>query len=139
MQYPTAFPTRGASTYSSSAPKVHFSHWYGGQYKFGKGAINFGGAQIAPVFPGATPLEDFLVGVPSSGTLLLGNPIRNLSYKEDGFFAQDDWRLTPRLTLNLGLRYEYLLPVRDRDNLLGNFDPATPSGTDPADQRAIGL
>jgi len=27
---------------------------------------------------------------------------------EDGFFAQDDWRVTPRLTLNLGIRYDIM-------------------------------
>ena len=39
------------------------------------------------------------------------------------FFVQDDWRLTPSLTLNLGLRYEYETPIHEDHNLLGNFDP----------------
>jgi hypothetical protein len=38
-------------------------------------------------------------------------------------YLQDDWRITPRVTLNLGLRYEYQgVPTEDR-NLLGNFEP----------------
>ena len=40
-----------------------------------------------------------------------------------GFFAQDDWRATKRLTLNFGLRYEYSTVVQEAHNLLGNFDP----------------
>ena len=38
-------------------------------------------------------------------------------------FVQDDWRIKPRLMLNLGLRYEYNQPMREVNNLLGNFDP----------------
>ncbi len=41
---------------------------------------------------------------------------------EDGFFVQDDWKVTPRLTVNLGLRYELLSPFIDKNDLLANFD-----------------
>src|SRR5262249_12000197 len=40
-------------------------------------------------------------------------------------YVQDDWKLTDRLALNLGLRYEYATPYYERDNRLFNFDPAT--------------
>ena len=44
-----------------------------------------------------------------------------------GMFLQDDWKVTPRLTLNLGLRYEYESPRTDRYNQLDTFDyHATP-------------
>lgn len=39
------------------------------------------------------------------------------------FFVQDTWRVRPNLTLDLGVRYQYFLPVTDVNNTLGSFDP----------------
>ena len=38
-------------------------------------------------------------------------------------FVQDDWRVIPKLIVNLGLRYSYVSPIRADDNLLGSFNP----------------
>lgn len=47
-----------------------------------------------------------------------------MSLNSFGGFLQDDWRVTSRLTVNFGLRYDLNSVIRERDNLLGNFDPA---------------
>ena len=48
-----------------------------------------------------------------------------------GFFGLDNWKATPKLTLNLGLRYDVTLPRTDRDNRQNWFDPnvASPLGS----------
>ena len=54
-----------------------------------------------------------------------GTPrVRNFLLNESGYFFQDDWRISRRLTLNLGLRYEYYAPPKERDGLQGGFNNA---------------
>jgi hypothetical protein len=47
-----------------------------------------------------------------------------MTWNKTAGFLQDDWRMKPRLMLNLGLRYEYASPIKEVNGLLGNFDPA---------------
>lgn len=79
-----------------------------------------------------TPLENFLQGIPSSGSIYLGNPTQNTRSHWFGGFFQDDWRIKPRLTLNLGLRYEYYATPHERNNYMGNFNPNVNPLTTPA-------
>lgn len=109
--------------------EMHFIHFKG----FGKlnnliGQTDFGGGAIPDAYPGASPLEDFLAGQPDSGSLLIGSSPLHIHQNRYAGFIQDDWRVLPRLTINLGLRYEYQGPIKSRENRLGNFDPSTPSG-----------
>lgn len=82
----------------------------------GRGQINF------------SSLADFYAGIPSGGKFLVGNASRTTTWTNTAAFVQDDWRLTPRFTLNLGLRYSYESPLRETNNLWANFDPTSPTG-----------
>jgi len=102
--------------------EIHYNSVTEGRFSRGRGIIAF--LPPGPPFPGNTPLERFLSGVPSRAFVLLGTKTLHLTTQQYAGFAEDDWRVTPRLTLNLGLRYEYLTPLKESNNLLGNFDPS---------------
>lgn len=51
-------------------------------------------------------------------------PRESISW-ENSVYAQDDWRVNKRLTLNLGVRWDVYTPYYEKDNQLANFDPAT--------------
>lgn len=63
------------------------------------------------------PFADILVGYGDYGGIAIYPAVENKS-KDTGFYAQDDWRVTSKLTLNLGLRYEWSTPYTERNNLL---------------------
>jgi outer membrane receptor protein involved in Fe transport len=44
--------------------------------------------------------------------------------RSQSFFGQDDWRASDKLTVNLGLRYDYMTPAVEKNNHMANFDPA---------------
>ncbi|HEX8559626.1 MAG TPA: TonB-dependent receptor [Pyrinomonadaceae bacterium] len=48
----------------------------------------------------------------------------NLRFGRREFFAQDTWKIRPNLTLDLGVRYQFFVPVTDQNNVLTSFDPA---------------
>jgi hypothetical protein len=96
-------------------------------YNVGRGAFNFG-TQTGLCFAGASALEDFFCGRPATGQVLSGKPALKHTWMTYGGFVQDDWRVTPKLIVNLGLRYEYVTPMKEANNLWGSFDPASPTG-----------
>jgi hypothetical protein len=80
---------------------------------------------------GCTSLENYLLGdiLAGSGSAIeVGDPIRDVHTNLFAGFFQDDFRATPRLTINLGVRYEVGTVWADNSNRLGNFDPNSPNG-----------
>ena len=83
-----------------------------------RGRINYTGT-------GPDAFARFLLGEPANTVQYVNQfrPPMDVANFELGFFAQDDVKLTSRLTLNLGLRYEIITPFKEANDLLINFDP----------------
>jgi hypothetical protein len=86
---------------------------------YGKGRFKF-----KPFGPLGNNLENFLAGDVGTGSnILTGDAFRDSHFWGYAGFFQDDWRVTNRLTVNLGVRYELNTVLKEKNNLLGNFDP----------------
>jgi hypothetical protein len=68
-------------------------------------------------------LENFFSGTLKTARITSGDTARSLSDNGFAAFVQDDWRIKPRFTVNLGLRYEVTTVPTADGNLLGNFLP----------------
>ncbi|MBZ5554163.1 MAG: TonB-dependent receptor [Acidobacteriia bacterium] len=74
-------------------------------------------------------LADFLLGLPQSTSLRFGGD--NVYFRSNVYagYIQDNWRVKPRLTLSLGLRYEIFTPLTEKFDRIANLDIA-PNFTD---------
>jgi hypothetical protein len=74
---------------------------------------------------GVNALANFLQGNPANTAVFVNQarPPMEVSNWETGYFVQDDFHVSHRLTLNLGLRYELFTPFVDKNDLMANFDP----------------
>ena len=100
------------SIYEPAYPRgtLNFTH----QYTDNAGSPGSGGNSLA----------DLLTGQTSGGYI---NNLNNIDYyrRTYALFLQNDWRVLPKLTLNMGIRYEYFSPVYAKDNAQANFNPIT--------------
>jgi hypothetical protein len=93
-----------------------------------RGSFNFRNIFSSdPQNPSTTgsPFADFLLGLPNTAAVGNGNPLSYLRDWQAAAYLQDDWRVTPKLTLNLGVRYEVLTRWKEKNNRWANWDPVT--------------
>jgi hypothetical protein len=94
-----------------------------------RGQITYSGS-------GTSPLARFLIGLPADSVryVNLFRPPMDVHNWETGFFVQDDFHIHPKLTLNIGLRYEVVTPFTEAHDLLANFDP---NGKNPNGNKGV--
>jgi hypothetical protein len=120
---------RGSHTFKFGyAFQSQQANGFGQQNIAGQATFNFAETAV----PGTTSLTSgssfasFLVGAADTGAT---ETVRYLpqSYDYHGFYAQDDWKVNHKLTLNIGLRYEFTRPPVSAGNQYSNFSPTTPN------------
>ncbi|MBL8242177.1 MAG: TonB-dependent receptor [Bryobacterales bacterium] len=73
------------------------------------------------------PYADFLLGLPTAVTRIDPYPTQYNRWSDVSFYAQDDWKISQRLTMSYGIRYEYNQPAYARDGNMFSFDPKSGS------------
>src|SRR5580700_10543158 len=84
----------------------------------GEATFNFGSG-----VNGNDPFANFLLGQADSYSQPSKDTVPDLNYTNFEFYVQDDWKVTRRLTVNLGVRYSYFPSPTDSNHTLLNFDP----------------
>lgn len=70
-------------------------------------------------------LGDLLLGLPDTSYFAVTGPRDNAGGPQMGLYAQDEWQVNSRLTINAGLRWEWLPPFVDVNGIQANFDAKT--------------
>ena len=83
-----------------------------------------GGFTFSGVFTN-DPIADFLLGQAASYSQLSNVITPNYIYNQLELYAQDTWKVSPKLTLNLGVRYFYIPHVYEQNNMIYNFVPSS--------------
>ncbi len=99
----------------------------------GRGAFNFGtGPSVLGPWAGdasvtdsnVLTLADFLAGYAYTSNITLGTQERFIYTHTGSGFAEDSWQATPKLNVNVGVRYDYQQPYYTNDPNLSIFDPS---------------
>jgi hypothetical protein len=89
-----------------------------GSFSFGQD-FTANPAQLATT---GNAFASFLLGIPDSGSLVRLQGPAGLRWWEDSGYVQDTWKITPRLAMTYGLRYEVLTPSTEAHGRITNFD-----------------
>ena len=116
--------------------RFKFGYMYHSQRAYGIGEQNISGSlsfnRLSTSVPGQTAFNSgssfasFLLGEVYSGNTQTSNFFREL-YPYHGFYAQDDWRVTKSLVLNLGIRYDFTLPPVELHDQYSDLDLTLPN------------
>ena len=85
---------------------------------------------------GGSAVADFLLGHFNNSEAQIGAPIANFRSSYFALYAQDNWKITPKLTLNYGLRWENDQPFRDKFDSIVNIDFRWNNSAEPIYVRA---
>lgn len=77
--------------------------------------------QQAAIANTGSDVADLLLGIPQSSIGGIGSTYTQFTWQNTHVFIQDDFKVSPSLTLNLGFRYEYNMQAKPRDNKLAAF------------------
>jgi hypothetical protein len=98
-------------------------------YANSRGSFSFSGLLTSQIDSHGQPVPgtgfdfaDFLLGLPQTSSLRLGSENNYFRGWAANWYAQDDWRVRPGLSFNLGLRYEYFAPYTELQGHLANLD-----------------
>jgi len=87
-----------------------------------RGSFTFNGTATQRNDTGGYDFADFLLGIPYTSAIAYGNADKYLRESVQAAFVKDDWKMTPKLTVNLGLRWEYATPITELFDRLVNLD-----------------
>ncbi len=90
-----------------------FRQFFNNNFRQGTGTFNF------------PNIASFIAGTANSFSVTLGSQSSSIAQRAIGFFAQDNYRLRPNLTLELGLRYDWNITPTERYDRFIVFDPQT--------------
>lgn len=94
-----------------------------------RGSLTFSGLYTSgPLNTTGNGLADFLLGDAVSAAVNQGNYAAWFNSHGWDLFAQDDWKVTPKLTVDIGVRYEYNSPLQEEHDRVSMFDPTHPGG-----------
>jgi outer membrane receptor protein involved in Fe transport len=103
---------------------------FGQQDIGGRAGFSFRGTSVPAAATlaagGGSSFASFLLGVADSGRTETVRYLQQV-YSYSSFYAQDDWRLSPKLVLNYGVRYEFTKPPVAGGDQYSDFSPTTPN------------
>jgi hypothetical protein len=88
------------------------------------GQQNARGAFTFTVAAAGNDFADFLLGIPDTSSIAFGNADKYFRDNLWNLYANDDWRVSPELTLDWGVRWEYASPITEKYGRLVNLDVA---------------